>query len=422
MTNSRWTTWAALTLAPLVIACSPIDRFGGAFTKEPEQLTDGLSAEAQVLIDQALSDLTDRTIVDYHVHLMGSGTGSSGVRVNPKMRSGFDVTRRLIYAVYASGAGMTGEGDEADRHYVERLRRLASGMGTPVLLHLLALDWAHSDDATPLPEQSTVFVPNDYLLEVTSTSDGLFEPVVSVHPYRSDAVSALEELARGGARFVKWSPNGQNIDPSSRRVFGYYDIMARYGMTLVAHGGNLGPMAADGAEPFGNPQLLRAALDRGVRVVVTHSAGGGDCTDVDSSDGSAEQSCFDLFMRMLDQPRYKGLLFGGISGLMQSDRLPDKLSGVLEREDLGDRFVHGSDYPAPGMHFTIDTDGLAEHGFLTSAQAQLLDEIYDYNPLLFDLVIKRTVRHPRTGDRFPPTVFLGKPGLETTARKSGAGP
>jgi len=38
--------------------------------------------------------------------------------------------------------------------------------------------------------------------------------------------------------------------------------------------------------------------------------------------------------------------------------------------------------------------------------------LYHYNPLLFDFVLKRTVKAPGTADRFPPAVFMQRPGQE----------
>ena len=39
---------------------------------------------------------------------------------------------------------------------------------------------------------------------------------------------------------------------------------------------------------------------------------------------------------------------------------------------------------------------------------RLLHEIYDYNPLLFDFVLKRPLRAPQTGERFAAEVFYGR--------------
>jgi hypothetical protein len=46
-----------------------------------------------------------------------------------------------------------------------------------------------------------------------------------------------------------------------------------------------------------------------------------------------------------------------------------------------------------------------KYGLLTSEERGWLNEIYDYNPLLFDYAVKRTIRHPENGNRFPASVF-----------------
>ena len=60
----------------------------------------------------------------------------------------------------------------------------------------------------------------------------------------------------------------------------------------------------------------------------------------------------------------------------------------------------------------IRTRSLASDGFITSEERTALNEIYDYNPLLFDFVLKRTMRHPETKQQLAPSVFMENPGLE----------
>ena len=63
-------------------------------------------------------------------------------------------------------------------------------------------------------------------------------PVISVHPYRTDAVEVLARYARQGVRFVKWLPNVMNIDPANmEKNRGFYEAMARLDMTLITHTG-----------------------------------------------------------------------------------------------------------------------------------------------------------------------------------------
>ena len=159
------------------------------------------------------------------------------------------------------------------------------------------------------------------------------------------------------------------------------------------------------------PLLLRRPLDLGVRVIIAHAASLGTCEDLDHGAGKTA-SCFELFLRMMDEPKYKGLLFGEISAMLQFNRMPVPLATLLKRQDLHSRLVNGSDYPLPAINSLIWTRALVRDGFITAAERQALNEIYDYNPLLFDFVLKRTVRHPETKQRLAASVFMTNPGLE----------
>jgi len=52
-----------------------------------------------------------------------------------------------------------------------------------------------------------------------------------------------------------------------------------------------------------------------------------------------------------------------------------------------------------------------DEGLVTEGERELLNEIYDFNPLLFDFVFKRTVRLPGRERGFPPEVFMAREGL-----------
>jgi mannonate dehydratase len=137
---------------------------------------------------------------------------------------------------------------------------------------------------------------------------------------------------------------------------------------------------------------------------MAHAASLGTGIDLDDSE-KKEISNFDLFLRLMDEKKYQGLLFGEISGITQVNRLPVPLTTMIEREDLHSRLVNGSDYPVPAINVVIWTIRLVSEGFITAEERQLLNQIYDVNPLLFDFVLKRTLRHPKTGSQFPPKSF-----------------
>jgi len=149
---------------------------------------------------------------------------------------------------------------------------------------------------------------------------------------------------------------------------------------------------------------LRRALDRGVHVIVAHCASDGRSRDLDDPAGGEAES-FDLFLRLMDDPKYVGLVFGEISALTMYSRCERPLETMLARTDLHARLVNGSDYPLPAVNALFRTSQLAKLGYITESERVALDEIYDVNPLLFDLVTKRCLKHPKLGTRFPESVF-----------------
>ena len=139
-------------------------------------------------------------------------------------------------------------------------------------------------------------------------------------------------------------------------------------------------------------------------MIAAHCASSGSSEDLDHP--PERRPSIELFLRMMDEPRYAGLLFGEISTLTQINRYPDALATILERTDLHARLVNGSDWPLPAMNVLYWVGALVDDGFLEAAEAAPLRELYDYDPLVFDLALKRRVRSPSTGARFPPSVFL----------------
>jgi hypothetical protein len=186
--------------------------------------------------------------------------------------------------------------------------------------------------------------------------------------------------------------------------------MKELDLILLSHGGEEKAVEAEEDQKLGNPLLLRRALDHGVKVIVAHCAGLGTNEDLDSKDRKQRDN-FDLFMRLMDEKRYEGLVFGEISAMTQFNRIGKPLQTILGREDLHERLVNGSDYPLPAVNILIRTRPLVKQGYLTSSKGECLREIYDYNPLLFDFVLKRSLRHPQTSKPLPVSVFMTNPAL-----------
>ena len=155
---------------------------------------------------------------------------------------------------------------------------------------------------------------------------------------------------------------------------------------------------------------VRSPLDRGVKVIIAHGASRGLGEDLDKADKPKVEN-FELFARLMDEERYQDLLFADISALTLYHRIHRPLRTLLERDDWHPRLVNGSDYPLPAINFLIQTGTMEEVGYFNSADREALNEIYHYNPLLFDFVLKRILRHPETNKGFANSVFLKNPKL-----------
>ncbi len=414
----KWIRRILLSVVVLAVALAIafpylIDAIGGSSSRCPDELDDDLSADARALVVRAFDRLEPERTLDYHTHLVGLGAGGTGCYVHAEMRSWWHITKRVQFEVYRSAARIEDD-DNADAQYVARLVDLIRNIEGHGRYLLLAFD-KHYDSAGKVVDQRTEFyTPNAYMFKVAAAHPDCFVPAISVHPYRRDAVAALEKWAQRGARVVKWLPNSMGIDPSHDLCAPYYAKMREHGMVLLTHAGDEKAVDAEEDQRYGNPLLLRRALDAGVKVVVAHCASLGTNADLDDPKRQHVDN-FKLFLRLMDERRYEGLLWGEISATTQRNRLPTPLRTMLTRTDLHPRLVNGSDYPLPAINSLVSTKVLVEHGFLTPKERKLLNEIFDFNPLLFDFVLKRTVKGPE-GQRFPASVFTEHPVAAATPR------
>src|SRR5215216_1033353 len=379
-----------------------IHSIGGAFTRQPEELDRKLSTRSSDLIKRAFDDIDSRKLVDHHVHVAGLGAG--GTFVNAKMRTWQHPFHRLKFKVYMSSAGAVDE-DKADAQLVNRLVRLVDHIRGHGKHRLLAFDKHYRSDGSVNLEKTEFYVPNEYVFELAQRHPELFIPNISVNPYRPDAIAEIEKWAQRGARIVKWLPNAMGIDPSDPKCDSFYQKMKELDLILLSHGGEEKAVEAEEDQKLGNPLLLRRALDHGVKVIVAHCAGLGTNEDLDGKDRRQIHN-FDLFLRLMDEKRYKGLVFGEISAMTQFNRAGKPLQTILAREDLHERLVNGSDYPLPAVNVLIRTRPLVKQGNITRSEGECLKEIYDYNPLLFDFVLKRLLKVPGTSRTLPASIFM----------------
>ncbi|HZO11983.1 MAG TPA: amidohydrolase family protein [Polyangiaceae bacterium] len=369
-----------------------------------------LSEAARALVAEAWKGLDPARVVDVHVHVVGIGTGDSGCWVNPRMRSFWHPLEYARFDIYRRAAGIR-DLDAADAQYIERLSELARASDPRGRLMLLAFDRVHREDGSMDEGASEFYVPNDHVLAEVERAPDLFLACGSIHPYRKDAVAELERIVERGARAIKWLPSAMRIDPGSTLCDAFYAKAAELGVPILTHGGEERAVEVAEAQELSNPLRLRRALDAGVKVIVAHCASSGEGIDLDSP-GNPRRPNFELFLRLIEDGKYRDRLWGEISATTQYNRC-DVLPTLLSRSELHPRLVNGSDYPLPAINVLTRTGALLDRALITEVERELLNELDRHNPLLFDFVMKRSLRGPG-GERFADRVFMPQGLLRTS--------
>jgi mannonate dehydratase len=345
---------------------------------------------------------------DCHAHLMGTGDSGSGIWLNPGMLS---MTSPAQYAqrLFFLNAGCAHDAPgRADLSYVERMHNLLDGMRPGAKLILLAFDRHYTETGELAPAKTAFYVPNEYAMAMARRHPRYFEWAASIHPYRRDCLDALRQAKAGGARAVKWLPAAMGMDPSSPHCDAFYAELGKLGLPLLTHAGMERAVRVADRQHLGNPLLLRRPLEHGVRVVVAHCATLGEDRDLDRGRNGPYVESFALFARLMDEARHGNtLLYGDLSAVTQQNRAGPALATLIERSDWHPRLLNGSDYPLPGIMPLYSMSRLTESGFIEPHLAPVLTALREYNPLLFDFVLKR---HLRSGEMsFSKVVFETRP-------------
>ncbi len=339
---------------------------------------------------------------DVHAHLLGDGKSGSGCWISPKMDSIFYPQQFLQRKFFENGACASDDDGGLDDSYLARLANLIDEFPPGAGMMLFAFDHTHNANGVKDLSRAAFHVPDRYALNIAKRFPTRFRAVASVHPYREDALEALAHAKREGAIAVKWLPSAMGIDPASASCDKFYEALKTHNLPLITHAGQERAVRGAHVQHFGNPLRLRRALDHGVTVVVAHCASMGEDRDLDRGPNGAYVSCFKLFERLMDDKRYEKNLLADISATPQTNRAA-VLEQIIERDHWHPRLLNGTDYPLPGVVPLFSVDGLVERGWLKIDEANVIKEIREYNPVLFDFVLKRTLRV--NGKRLSNNVF-----------------
>lgn len=386
--------------------------FSGNYASHPDETE--LSRTAMNLQNKAYEGIDDGP-VDNHAHLIGIGTGKTGCYASPQYFTWLHPVERIRMLGFSSASGIS-DMEIADRQYVDRLLTLADHSPAAGKICLLAFDKTYREDGSPDLQHTKFHVPNSYVVQVAQERPDILVPVISVHPYRKDALRELEKWAAKGIKMVKWLPNSQGMNPSHPHCMPFYRKMAELDMVLLGHAGKENAISVAKFSGLGNPLFYRNALDSGIKVIMAHCAGMGTNKDIDDPSKKLTKS-HKLFLRLMNQKQYEGYLFGDIAAVTTINRMGQPLKDILAHDEIHHRLINGSDYPLPLVNALVSLKALQRAGYISQPEAGALQEIYYKNPLVFDFVLKRTIRHPKKLNGFPVSVFRDHPGLKISEVK-----
>ena len=347
------------------------------------------SVSSHPLVRAAWDGLHADRVWDVHVHLFGNGRAEKGVWIDPDFDQGGGPASRVRRAFFMNAACAGKDESQVDTNMVARLARIADDLPPGAKLMLLAFDFTYDETGRRRDDLTTFAVDNGYAHRVASSRPDRFEWIASVHPYRDDAVEALEKVHASGARAVKWLPPTMGIDLAHRRCLPAYDALVRLDLPLLVHLGNEEAVRGAGRGDLANPLLARAPLDRGVRVIAAHCA-------------SLGAGNFEAFESLMAERRYEGRLFGDLSAITQANR-DGVVTRILAHREWEGRLLNGSDYPLPGILPLFSPKAFAAEGLIDPALVPVLRELREANPLMFDFVLKRSLSS--RGAKFPASAF-----------------
>lgn len=353
------------------------------------------------LVHAAWDGLDPHQVWDMHVHVAGTGDSGSGMRVNPAMDS---LAHPVLYTqkrVFMDAACASGD-SHVDATYLDRLLHLTSAFPPGVKFMLYAMEQFHDGGGHAHDAHTGIHVPNAYVRQLAHNHPDRFEWVASLHPYRSNAVAALEQCIQDGARAVKWLPSAMGIHPASKQCDAFYAALKKHQVPLIVHTGTELSVNGKGhAQDHNNPLHLRHPLAAGVRVVAAHCASLGKDHDWDAGSKPEQVSSFELFSRLMNEPLGQNL-YGDLSAIPQFHRY-DILPDLLDNPAWQGRLLNASDYPLPGILPIYLLKALVRAGLLKADDAEVLHAIRRHNPLLFDFVMKRSLAW--NGNKFGAVCF-----------------
>jgi uncharacterized protein len=273
-------------------------------------------------------------VIDIHTHLAGLGHGGTNCFIDEKK------FHSVLYKLMRWKLGVYDAHKEnrLDQAYLERLERdvtTAAQNGALSAAVIFAHERIYSENGEVQARGQELYVPNEYAFACAERPEirGRFMPAASVHPYRRDSLEETAKWIERGAVALKWLPNSQGMDPRDKRCIPIFDLLVKKNIPLIAHTGGEHTVTVIRPE-LGDPEILRPALERGVRVIMAHCG---------TKSGIFDE---DWMPKFCELARKYPNCYGDTSAMTTPGRTR-WMPKLLREEGVVEKLVHGSDYPVP---------------------------------------------------------------------------
>ncbi len=275
--------------------------------------------------------MTEKSLIDCHVHLAALPDGDNGCYISPKMLKS-PLFRFLLWKHRLS----PDKPREANHKYLNDLLEELRASRYIQKAVILGMDGVYDGNGRLLKEQTDFLINNDYVLNTTKAYPDELLSGVSINPQRQDAVEEIHRCAEAGATLVKVLPNAQQFNPADPRYKPFYRTLVDQKLPFLSHVGyEFSLIGKD--QSVGDPDRLRLALDEGVTVIAAHACSYG-------------LVLYEKFIPTLhDFARRYPNFYADISALTLPNRFR-MLLHLRKHPELQDHLLFGTDYPLSVFH------------------------------------------------------------------------
>ena len=209
--------------------------------------------------------MTEKSLIDCHVHLAALPGGNNGCYISPKTLKS-PLFRFLLWKHQLS----PDKPREANQKYLDDLLTELRASRHVQKAVLLGMDGVYDQNGRLNQAHTDFLIGNDYVLETARAYPNEFLAGVSINPQRRDAVEEVHRCADAGATLVKVLPNAQQFNPADTRCKAFYRALAERNLPFLSHVGyEFSLIGKD--QSVGDPDRLRVALDEGTTVIAAHA-------------------------------------------------------------------------------------------------------------------------------------------------------